>query len=140
MRKDKTSIKRRPRINVENPQCGKKTTAAHRLQKYTMREDYSNGSTRATTSCTPCLRHTWRLQWRQLSLSHTLSHAVSIHTRCTTTNYLTTHILCPKSYLYIYDFRVIYMFVLSNWSDRSVPVLGSTGSLCLPSGGTCFLP
>ena len=46
--------------------------------------------------------------------------------------------VCPKSYLYIYDFRVIYTNVHTNRSDRSEPVLGSAGSLYLPSGGTCF--
>ena len=76
------------------------------------------GYKEATTSC-PLLRHTRRLQLRQRPHTHTLSlsHAVSVHTRYTTTNYLTTHILFPKSYLYIYDLRVIYISVLCNWSD-----------------------
>ena len=46
--------------------------------------------------------------------------------------------MCPKSYLYIYDFRAIYINVHSNRLDRSGPVLSSAGSLHLPSGGTCF--
>ena len=47
--------------------------------------------------------------------------------------------VCPKSYLYLYDFRAIYIDVHSNRSDRSGPVRSSAGSLRLPSGGTCFL-
>ena len=46
--------------------------------------------------------------------------------------------MCPKSYLYTYDFRAIYINVHSDRSDRSGPVLGWAGSLFLPYGGICF--
>ena len=68
-----------------------------------------------------------------------LSLSLYVHTLC---NYLykitTTQSMCPKSYLYIYDFRDIYIYVHTNRSYRSEPDLGSAGSLYLPSGGTCF--
>ena len=71
-----------------------------------------------------------------LFLSLSLSHALPLLTRYTTnfTNVsTTTKVLCPKSYLYIYDFRVIYMCVPTNRSDGSEldPVLP-----IFPSGGT----
>ena len=65
-----------------------------------------------------------------LSLSHTLYNFF--------TTFNTIESICPKSYLYIYDFRVIYINVHRNRSDRSEPVLRSAGSLYLLSGGTCF--
>ena len=46
--------------------------------------------------------------------------------------------MCPKSYLYIYDFRAIYINVHTNRSNRSGPVLEWACSLFLPSGGICF--
>ena len=53
------------------------------------------------------------------SLSLTLSHVVSVHTRYTTTHFTKVQQLLyiyplkvsPKLYLYIYDFRVIYTCV-----------------------------
>ena len=95
------------------------------------------GYTEATTSC-PLLRHTRRLQLRQrphfLSLSLSLSLVLSLYTRAIqllTTRVqqpkINTNVLCPKSYLYIYDFRVIYTCVPSNRSDGSEPGLGSSG-------------
>ena len=75
------------------------------------------------------LRHTRWLQWRQLPLSLSLSLSLLSHTHtlylCTRAIQLTlqnvtitTYIIsvCPKSYLYIYDFRVIYTCVPSNRS------------------------
>ena len=72
---------------------------------------------------------------RQLPLSLSLSHALYNYSLQNINN---NKNVCPKSYLYIYDFRVIYINVHSNRSDRSEPVLVSAGSLYLPSGGTCF--
>ena len=73
---------------------------------------------------------------RSLSLSLylclSLSLTLSLHTRYTTNftkcNNNHTQNVCPKSYLYIYDFRVIYISVPSNRSDGSEPDLGSFGS------------
>ena len=98
--------------------------------EYTMGEEYNNEDTQRQRPLALLLRHTRRLQLRQrphthtLSFSLSLSHAVSVHTRYTTTynNMFNNHMnVCPKSYLYIYDFRVIYIFVLPNRSDRSEP-------------------
>ena len=114
-----------------------------------MWEEYNSGSTRATISCASPFATCGGYKWRQLPLclSLSLSLSISARARYTTTlqmyQQLTLHIhaenVCPKSYLYIYDFWVIYTNVNTNRSDRSVPVLGSAGSLCLPSRGTCFL-
>ena len=92
--------------------------------------------TEATTSCSPSSPHAAVTveATTSLSLSLTLSHVVSIHTRYTTTSYKSVatkknyNVLCPKSYLYIYDFRVFYTCVPSNWSDGSEPGLRSSGS------------
>ena len=65
-------------INVENPQWWEKPRQPTDRRIHYERDDYNNGSTRATTSCTPSLRHTWRLQWRQLPLP--LSHSVTLCT------------------------------------------------------------
>ena len=47
--------------------------------------------------------------------------------------------MCPKSYLYIYDFSAyLHMCPSQSVETESKPVLVSTGSLYLPSGGTCF--
>ena len=73
------------------------------------------GYTEATTSC-PLLRHTRWLQLRQRPHTHTLSLSRCLYTHALY-NYFTkvqqllyTHTLkvSPKSYLYIYDFWVIY--------------------------------
>ena len=71
-------------------------------------------------------------RWRQRPLSLTFSLSFTL---CTTLYkvILTTLFksLCPKSYLYIYDFRVFYTNVHTNRSDWSEPVLGSAGSLSI---------
>ena len=82
-----------------------------------MREDYNNGCTEATTSCTSTSPRDGYNGGNDLSvsLSLSLSHAVTL---CTVTLYtLTTtkvfnNILyvCPKSYLYTYEFRAIYTY------------------------------
>ena len=121
-----------------------------RAVEYTIWEEYKvEENTEATTSCL-LLHHTRRrLQdggndlslslSASLSLTHALLHALynSLYKYVTTTTSY-TYSMCPKSYLYIYDFRAIYINVHSNRLDRSGPVLSSAGSLHLPSGGTCF--
>ena len=83
-----------------------------------MWEEYNNGSARATTSSTSPWRHTRRLQDGGNYLS--LSLSLSLHTRYTTTlqicdnNY---NILCPKSYLYLYDFSAYLHMCPSNRSE-----------------------
>ena len=84
------------------------------------------------TSCTPSLRHTRRLHKEattssSLSLSHSLY--TTNFTTCNNNNNIKS--VCPKSYIYMYDFRVIYTNVHTNRSDRSEPVLGSAGSLSI---------
>ena len=101
-------------INVENSNAGK-TTAVHKLQNILWRGVQQRGYTEATTSC-PLLRHTRWLQLRQRPHTHTLSLSRCLYTHALY-NYFTkvqqllyTHTLkvSPKSYLYIYDFWVIY--------------------------------
>ena len=72
----KTTMKEDTDINVENPQWWEKPRQPTDCKIHYERDDYSNGSTRATTSCTPSLRHTRRLQWRQLPLP--LSHSLTL--------------------------------------------------------------
>ena len=83
----------------------------------------------------------------EATTSHTLSLSLSLslcHCTHALYNYIQKcnnniiSILFPKSYLYIYDFRVIYTCVPSNQSDGSEPSLRLSGSPYLPSGGTCF--
>ena len=80
--------------------------------------------TEATTSCSPSSPHAAVTveATTSLSLSHTLSLTRSLYTRYTTSSYKSattnSNVLCPKSYLYIYDFRVIYTCVPSNRSGR----------------------
>ena len=90
----------------------------------------NDGSTRATTSCTPSLRHTRRLQQGGNYLFLSLSLTRSIQPLFTKYQQPYENV-CPKSYLFIYDFRVIYTNVHTNRSDRSEPVLGSAGSLSI---------
>ena len=127
-------------LTWKNPNVGK-TTAVHKLQN-TLWE-------RSTT-----MRGTQRQRPLVLFfatrggynggnyLTHTLSFTLSLYTRAiqlTFTKYQQhNENVCPKSYLYIYDFRVIYISVLPNRSDGSEPGLLPSGSPKLPSGGTCF--
>ena len=104
---------------------GGKNHDSPQIAEYTMGEEYNNEDTPPHTAVT--VEAT-----TSLSLSLSLSHAISIHTRYTTnfTNATTysNNTLCPKSYLYIYDFRVIYISVLPNRSDGSELGLRSSGS------------
>ena len=125
-----------------------KTTAATRLQNTLWGRRLQQWKHKGNDLLHFSLRHTRRLQWRQLPLSLSLylclslSLTLSLHTRYTTNftkcNNNHTQNVCPKSYLYIYDFRVIYISVPSNRSDGSEPDLRSSGCPQLPSGGTWF--
>ena len=100
------------------------------------------GYTEATTSCTRSC------QWRQrpLSLSLSLCHYThALYNYLQKCNNKNMQNVCPKSYLYIYDFRVIYTYgpkgltgtylhicVPSNRSDGSPLGLRSPGSPKLP--------
>ena len=77
----------------------------------------------------------WRQRPLSLSLCISLLHALY---NSSTNMWQRSKSMCPKSYLYIYDFWAIYTNVLTNRLDWSGPVLRSAGSLYLPSGGTCF--
>ena len=118
-------------INVET-QMWEKPRQSTNCRIHYGRGVQQRGYTEATTSC-PLLRHTRRLQLRQRPHTLSLSHVVFVHMRYTTTynksvQQQTLYVLCPKSYLYIYEFRVIYTSVLSNRSDGSEPGLRSSGS------------
>ena len=99
-----------------------------------MREDYNNGCTEATTSCTSTSPRGGYNGGNDLSvsLSLSLSHCHSLYSYALYTNLQKCNnnnlYVFPKSYLYIYDFRVIYTCVPSNRSDGSEPGLGSSGS------------
>ena len=100
-----------------------KTTATPRLQNTLWKRRLQQWKHKGNDLLHFSLRHTRRLQWRQLplSLSLSLSHALSLHTRYTTNfRKCNNNILsvCPKSYLYIYDFWVICTCVPSNRSGR----------------------
>ena len=110
-----------------------------------MRGIHCRGNAEATTS-RPLLRHTRRRLHRggnDLSLSHALSHTLCTPNFTTIQQHLEK--LCPKSYLYLYDFRHIYISVLP---IGSVPIKAGSAvsrfsASCIrfhsvPSGGTCF--
>ena len=94
------------------------------------REDYSNGSTKGNDLLHP-LSSPHAAVTMEATTSLSLSLSFSLHTLY---NYFTKviqqhfKVLCPKSYLYIYDFRVIYICVPTNRSDGSEPDLGSSSS------------
>ena len=123
-----------------------KTTAVHKLQNTLWERSTTTRIHRGNDLLSSSSPHAAVTVEATTSHTHTLFLSLSL-SRCLCThalyNYIqqkcsTTQNVCPKSYLYIYDFRVIYINVHSNRSDRSEPVLGSAGSLYLPSGGTCF--
>ena len=133
-------------VNVENPNVGK-TTAAHRLEKITMREEYNDGeSTEATTSCTPSSPHggyNEATTSSSLSLSHTHTHT---HSRYTVTHYTTNTttintLVFDLSHIYTHmtfglfthmaprgSQEHIYICVPSNRSGGLPPGLRSSGS------------
>ena len=120
-----------------------KTTTAHRLQNtlyvrgiQSQRKQRGNN---LLSSSSPHAGGGYRMEaTTSLSLSLSVSLARSVQLTFSTISYNHTRNVCPKSYLYIYDFRVFYINVHSNRLDRSGPVLSTAGSLHLPSGGTCF--
>ena len=120
-----------------------KTTAVHKLQNTlwerstTTRIHRGNGllsssSPHAVVTIEATTSHTHSLSLSRCLCTHALYNLLT--TKTTTLH----NVLCPKSYLYIYDFWVIYTCVPSNQSDGSEPGLRSSGSPKLPSGGTCF--
>ena len=122
-------------VNVENPQWWEKPRQPTGCRMHYKRGIQQRGKTQRQRPLVLffATRGGYKMEENDLSLS------LYVHTLC---NYLykitTTQSMCPKSYLYIYDFRDIYIYVHTNRSDRSEPDLGSAGSLYLPSGGTCF--
>ena len=88
---------------------GKKPRQSTNCRIHYMGKEYNRESTRGNDLLHFSLRHTRRLQWRQLplSLSHSPSLSVQLtlyKSNSTTTTTLHTESMCPKSYLYIYDF------------------------------------
>ena len=105
-------------INVENPNVGK-TTAAHRLQKIALYERNTTsrkhrGNDLLSSSLSPHAAVTTRRQ-RPLSLSHALYKNFSIIQQ----HFNNYKDMCPKSYLYIYDFSA---YLHLGPSNRSVPI------------------
>ena len=105
-------------INVETQNVGKPRQSTNGRIHY--ERQLQRWSTEVTPSCTSSSPHAAVTMEAATSLSLFLS--VSLHALY---NYFTKvqqrHILCPKSYLYIYDFQVIYISVLPNRSDGSEP-------------------
>ena len=82
--------------------------------EYTMRDKYNNGKTQRQRPLSPLLRRTAvTMRQRPLSLSLSLSlslYTVTLYTHTTTKSVQRpTNCFCPKSYLYTYDFRAIYI-------------------------------
>ena len=145
MHKYKTRIKRRHRILTWKTHYGGKNHGSPQTAKYTMMRRIQRwehkGNDLLHPLPSPHATVTQGGNYLFLTCSHSLSLSLTLYTTNFTTCNNNTHTyesVCPKSYLDIYDFRVIYTNVHTNRSDRSEPVLGSTGSLYLPSGGTCF--
>ena len=119
--------------------------------KITMREEYSNGeSTEATTSCTPSSPRGGYSGGNDLSLSLSL-HSYALYTYNYKKMFNNPLTLCPKSYLYTYDFRPIYTYGPKGFTRahlRMCPFQPGRGDhhrfldhpvlLNFPSGGTCF--
>ena len=107
-------------INVENPRREKpreyKTPNQHYTEKYTM------ASCKATTlsslsspQAAEIHRGVYLFLSLALYLSLSLSHGCSLFTPLEWKNrkmISNTKTICPKSYLYIYDFRAIYNYSL----------------------------
>ena len=95
-----------------------KTTAAHRLQKKHYERNTTMGKTQRQRPLAPLLCHTAvtveATTSLSLSLTHSLTHSIQLHaiqlysTTLNVFNYINA--LCPKSYLYTYDFRAIYTY------------------------------
>ena len=96
------------------PKCGKNHGSPQTVENHYERRKQQWESTEATTSCTPSSPHTAvTMRQRPLSLSHSLSLSVTIHSYALFTYNATTTILikvCPKSYLYTYDIQTIYIY------------------------------
>ena len=114
-------------VNVENPQCGK-NHGSPQTAEYTKGEEYNSEDTQRQRPLV--LFFATRGSYNEGNdLTHTHTHSLSLTlSLCTRTIQLlyksvttTTKSVCPKSYLYIYNFRVIYISVLPNRSDGSEP-------------------
>ena len=133
----------RHRILTWKTQMWEKTTATHRLQKITLyKRNTMSRKHRGNNLLSSSLATRGGYNEEattSLSLSFSLSLCVSLaHSVQLTLQPRIFQSMCPKSYLYTYDFRAIYINIHSDWSDRSGPVLGWDSSLFLPSGGICF--
>ena len=77
-----------------------------------MRKEYNYGDTQRQLPLAPIPRHMAITMEAMNSLS--LSLTMSLYTRAiqllTTKNATTTLYVCPKSYLYTYDFRAFYAY------------------------------
>ena len=122
-------------FNVENPNVGK-NHGNPQTAEYAMERGTTTRIQRGNNLLSSSSPHATFTVQATTSHSLTLSLSLSL-TRCLCTHALYNyfrkvqqHILsvCPKSYLYIYDFRVIYTYVPSNWRDGSKPGLRSSGS------------
>ena len=96
-----------------------KTTAAHRLLNTLWWGDYKRWEHRGNDLLWLLfLRHTRRLQRGGNYLSLSLSRSVQLlFTRITTTFNINIESMCPKSYLYIYDFSAYLHMCPSNQSE-----------------------
>ena len=113
-----------------------KTTAVHKLQNTLWERSTTTRIHRGNDLLFSSSPHAAVTVEATTSHTHSLSLTMSLYTRAIhllltkvqqlTINYVLS--VCPKSYLYRYDFRVIYTCVPSNLSDGSKPGLRSSGS------------
>ena len=117
---NKTAFRDDTNINVEND--GSPQTA-----KYTMGEKYNNVDTQRQRLLVLffAIRGGYKME---ATTSLSLSLYTHVIYKCNNIQLLSHKNVCPKSYLYIYDFRVIYICVPTNRSDGSKLGLRSFGS------------
>ena len=106
MNKEKTQ-----NVNVET-QMWEKPRQPTDCRKSLWEEDTE--SWRSTEATTSCLLPSPHGGYNEATTSLSLSHALSVHSYTryahTTTNVQQQLYVCPKSYLYTYDFRAIYTY------------------------------
>ena len=115
----KMTMKRGHKCLTWKPQMWEKTTAVHKLQNTLWERTTTTRIHRGNDLLSSSSPHAKVTVEAKTSHSLSLSLTLSLYTRaiqlllqkCSTTY---NNVLCPKSYLYIYDFRVIYTCVPSN--------------------------
>ena len=107
--KQKWTIEERThRMLTWKPKCGKNQGSPQTAEKFLWEMDTTMGKAHRQRPLAPLLRHTRRLQWRQLPLSLTLSlslsHSISAHALYNQlyNNVTTNNNMCALSHIYTY--------------------------------------